>query len=101
MNSSNQRMIQENKTVLPIEVSIENDDTSGEIVITVKDRGIGIDMSINEKLFSKFVTTSDGGTGLGLYVSKSLVEAHGGRIWAYNNDNEHGATFCFTLPSNP
>jgi two-component system, OmpR family, sensor histidine kinase VicK len=101
MNSSNQRMIQENKIILPIEVSMEKDDTSGEIVITVKDRGIGIDMSINEKLFSKFVTTSDGGTGLGLYVSKSLVEAHGGRIWAYNNDNEHGATFCFTLPSNP
>jgi signal transduction histidine kinase len=94
-------MIQENKTVLPIEVSMEMDDTSKEIVITVKDRGIGIDMSINEKLFSKFVTTSDGGTGLGLYVSKSLVEAHGGRIWAYNNDNEHGATFCFTLPLNP
>jgi signal transduction histidine kinase len=57
------------------------DDTSKEIVITVKDREIGIDMSINEKLFSKFVTTSDGRTGLGLYVSKSLVEAHGGRIW--------------------
>jgi signal transduction histidine kinase len=100
LNSSNQRMIQENKTVLPIEVSMEMDDTSKEIVITVKDRGIGIDMGINEKLFSKFVTTSDGGTGLGLYVSKSLVEAHGGRIWAYNNDNDHGATFCFTLPLN-
>ena len=88
-------MIQENKTVLPIEVSMEMDGTSKEIVITVKD------MSINEKLFSKFVTTSDVGTGLGLYVSKSLVEAHDGRIWAYNNDNEHGATFCFTLPLNP
>jgi two-component system, OmpR family, sensor histidine kinase VicK len=98
LNSSNQRLIQENKTIFPIEVSMETDDTSKEIVITVKDRGIGIDMSINEKLFSKFVTTSDGGTGLGLYVSKSLVEAHGGKIWAYNNDKDHGATFCFTLP---
>ena len=39
-----------------------------------------------------------GGTGLGLYVSKSLIEAHGGRIWAYNNTDEQGATFCFTLP---
>jgi signal transduction histidine kinase len=93
-------LIQENKTIFPIEVSMETDDTSKEIVITVKDRGIGIDMSINEKLFSKFVTTSDGGTGLGLYVSKSLVEAHGGKIWAYNNDKDHGATFCFTLPLN-
>ena len=99
LNSSNRRMIKENKTVLPIEVSMEKDEnTSEEIVIMVKDRGIGIDKSINEKLFTKFVTTSDGGTGLGLYVSKSLVEAHGGKIWAYNNDNEQGATFCFTLP---
>ena len=99
LNSSNQRMIQDNKIVLPIEVSMEKDEnTSEEIVIMVKDRGIGIDRSINKKLFTKFVTTSDGGTGLGLYVSKSLVEAHGGKIWAYNNDNEQGATFCFTLP---
>jgi signal transduction histidine kinase len=92
-------MIQDNKIVLPIEVSMEKDEnTSEEIVIMVKDRGIGIDRSINKKLFTKFVTTSDGGTGLGLYVSKSLVEAHGGKIWAFNNDNEQGATFCFTLP---
>jgi two-component system, OmpR family, sensor histidine kinase VicK len=99
LNSSNQRMIQDNKIVLPIEVSMEKDEnTSEEIVIMVKDRGIGIDRSINKKLFTKFVTTSDGGTGLGLYVSKSLVEAHGGKIWAFNNDNEQGATFCFTLP---
>jgi hypothetical protein len=61
-------MIQESKSVLPTEVSIEMDDTSKEIVITVKDRGISIDMSINEKLFP-----SDGGTGLGLYVSKPLL----------------------------
>lgn len=77
---------------------MEKDATSEEIVIMVKDRGIGIDKSINEKLFTKFVTTSDGGTGLGLYVSKNLVEAHGGKIRAYNNDNEQSATFCFTLP---
>lgn len=98
LNSSNQRMIRDNIAVLPIEVSMKSDNTSEEIVIMVNDKGMGIDKSIIEKMFAKFVTTSDGGTGLGLYVSKSLIEAHGGRIWAYNNTDEQGATFCFTLP---
>ncbi len=98
LNSSHQRMIRDNIAVLPIEVSMKRDNTSEEIVIMVNDKGMGIDKSIIEKMFTKFVTTSDGGTGLGLYVSKSLIEAHGGRIWAYNNTDEQGATFCFTLP---
>jgi signal transduction histidine kinase len=98
LNSSHQRMIRDNMAVLPIEVSMKRDNTSEEIVIMVNDKGMGIDKSIIEKMFTKFVTTSDGGTGLGLYVSKSLIEAHGGRIWAYNNTDEQGATFCFTLP---
>jgi signal transduction histidine kinase len=98
LNSSHQRMIRDNIAVLPIEVSMKRDNTSKEIVIMVNDKGMGIDKSIIEKMFTKFVTTSDGGTGLGLYVSKSLIEAHGGRIWAYNNTDEQGATFCFTLP---
>ena len=50
------------------------------------------------KLFSKFVTNSSGGTGIGLFISKSIVEAHGGRIWAENNANGKGATFTFSLP---
>jgi two-component system sensor histidine kinase VicK len=98
LNSSHQRMIRDNIAVLPIEVSMKRDNTSKEIVIMVNDKGMGIDKNIIEKMFTKFVTTSDGGTGLGLYVSKSLIEAHGGRIWAYNNTDEQGATFCFTLP---
>lgn len=98
LNSSHQRMIRDNIAVLPIEVSMKRDNTSEEIVIMVNDKGMGIHKSIIEKMFTKFVTTSDGGTGLGLYVSKSLIEAHGGRIWAYNNTDEQGATFCFTLP---
>jgi two-component system sensor histidine kinase VicK len=77
---------------------MKKDDSSEEITIMVRDGGTGIDKSMNEKLFTKFVTTTDGGTGLGLYVSKNLVEAHGGKIWAYNNSNGRGATFCFTLP---
>jgi signal transduction histidine kinase len=50
------------------------------------------------KLFQKFVTKSEQGTGLGLFISKSIIEAHGGRIWAENNKNGEGAVFYFTLP---
>ena len=69
------------------------------VIISIKDRGIGIDPNIKDKLFSKFVTKSDSGTGLGLYISKGIVEAHGGKIWAENNaDEKGGATFAFSLP---
>jgi signal transduction histidine kinase len=68
------------------------------VQIEVKDTGKGIDPSILPKLFTKFTSTADQGTGLGLYISKNIVEAHGGRIWAENNRNGKGATFAFTLP---
>jgi signal transduction histidine kinase len=68
-----------------------------EVVISIKDRGTGIDPDIQNKLFSKFVTKSDTGSGLGLYISKGIVEAHGGKIWAENNSDGNGATFTFTL----
>lgn len=67
-------------------------------VIQVRDSGIGIDNQVIDKLFSKFVTKSEKGTGLGLFICKNLIEAHGGRIWAKNNINQTGATFSFTLP---
>ena len=69
-----------------------------EVVISVKDRGTGIDPDIQNKLFSIFVTKSETGSGLGLFISKGIVEAHGGRIWAENNaDGKGGATFSFRL----
>lgn len=79
-----------------IYVSAEKKDD--QVVISIKDTGKGIDPEILSRLFSKFVTKSDKGTGLGLFISKSIVQAHGGRIWAENNADGKGATFYFTLP---
>jgi signal transduction histidine kinase len=75
-------------------------------MVSITDTGTGIDSEILPRLFTKFVTKSDmgGGTGLGLFISKSIVEAHGGKMWAENNSNvlnigkRRGATFRFTLP---
>jgi two-component system, OmpR family, sensor histidine kinase VicK len=67
-------------------------------IISIKDTGAGIDSEILPKLFSKFASKSFQGTGLGLFISKSIIEAHGGRIWAENNADGKGATFSFTLP---
>ena len=68
-------------------------------VVSVRDRGKGIDSDILPRLFTKFTTKSNQGTGLGLYIAKSIIEAHGGQIWAQNNyDDEKGSTFSFTLP---
>jgi signal transduction histidine kinase len=79
-----------------ISVSIETKDS--QAIVSVKDNGQGIDPSILPKLFTKFATSSSGGIGLGLYISKSIVEAHSGRMWADNNSDGKGATFAFTLP---
>jgi signal transduction histidine kinase len=68
------------------------------VVVHVKDSGKGIDGEIVPRLFTKFATNSETGTGLGLFIAKSIVEAHGGKIWAMNNDGERGATFSFSLP---
>jgi signal transduction histidine kinase len=73
-------------------------DNKKEIIVSISDTGSGINKYIFAKLFSKFATKSYQGTRLGLYISKSIVEAHGGRIWAENNAGGRGATFMFTLP---
>jgi signal transduction histidine kinase len=76
----------------------KNDDDDNFVVISVIDNGTGIDPGILPKIFSKFTTKSDMGIGLGLYISKNIVEAHGGKIWTENNSDGKGATFYFSLP---
>ena len=68
------------------------------IIIDIKDTGTGIPEEIFPMLFRKFTTKSVTGTGLGLYISKNIVEAHGGKIWAANNNDGKGATFSISLP---
>ena len=81
-----------------ISLSVETNE-KGQAVVSVKDTGQGIDPNILPKLFTKFATKSEfGGTGLGLFISKNIIEAHGGKIWAENNTTENGATFYFSLP---
>ncbi|MGN6623196.1 MAG: sensor histidine kinase [Candidatus Nitrosocosmicus sp.] len=86
------------KTKLKSTSNKDRDDVVNEIVFSVKDNGKGIDQEIFPKLFTKFVSNSFQGTGLGLYICKSIVEAHGGKIWAKNNGVEKGATFSFSIP---
>ena len=83
---------------ITITINIDNLDNN-ELIISIKDSGSGIDPEILPRLFEKFVTKSDQGTGLGLYISKNIVESHGGRIWAQNNLlDQKGCTFWFTIP---
>jgi signal transduction histidine kinase len=86
-----------NEGSITISVKRKIDDNK-VIVVSVEDTGKGIDPEIMPRLFTKFATKSVTGTGLGLFISKSIVEAHGGRIWAQNNDDRIGATFAFSLP---
>jgi signal transduction histidine kinase len=87
---------------ITISVDLESkreDNYNDNVVISVKDTGHGIDSEMLPNLFTKFATKSEtAGTGLGLFISKSIVEAHGGKIWAQNNPNGRGATFAFSLP---
>jgi signal transduction histidine kinase len=77
----------------------DNNDGSDSVIVRVKDLGQGIDPHIFPRLFTKFVSMSYQGIGLGLFISKGIVEAHGGKIWAENNPEGKGATFTFSLPT--
>jgi signal transduction histidine kinase len=92
-------------TVIVKTKKINNENNNGkELIVSIKDTGTGIESEILPKLFTKFATQSTvtGGTGLGLFISKSIIEMHGGRIWAFNNNEENkedvGSTFNFSLP---
>ncbi len=80
-------------------INIDAEKIDDQAIVSIKDTGIGIDPGIMPRLFEKFASKSYQGTGLGLYICKSIVEAHGGRIWAENNNihSERGATITFTL----
>jgi two-component system, OmpR family, sensor histidine kinase VicK len=80
----------------------KQEDYQEEAIVTVEDTGPGIHPEIFPRLFTKFSSKSFSGTGLGLYISKNVIEAHGGKIWAQNNNDhgKHGATFSFSLPLN-
>jgi signal transduction histidine kinase len=75
----------------------EQDDGRQYAFVIVRDTGSGIHPDILPRLFTKFASKSEHGTGLGLFISKSIIEAHGGRMWGENNPDGRGATFCFTL----
>jgi two-component system sensor histidine kinase VicK len=85
-------------------ISITSEKKDSQIIVSVKDTGTGIHPEIMPRLFSKFATKSQSGTGLGLFISKSIIEAHGGKMWASNNDANQekggggGASFTFNLP---
>jgi signal transduction histidine kinase len=81
-----------------ISVTTAIDPDTNSIIVSVKDDGSGINPHIIPRLFSKFATASERGTGLGLYISKKIIDAHDGKIWAENNKEGKGATFGFTLP---
>jgi signal transduction histidine kinase len=96
------------RIMVSIQVSMnsENDDANfpnynnnkTRVIVSIKDEGTGIDPELMPRLFTKFVSNSESGLGLGLYISKNLIESHGGRIWGENNTNSKGATFSFSLP---
>lgn len=80
-------------------VTITARQEGNQVWVSVKDAGMGISSEIMPRLFSKFsVDKEKGGTGLGLFIAKNIIEAHGGKIWAENNADGKGATFTFTLP---
>jgi len=80
-------------------VSVEKNKNNNSVMVCVKDSGQGIDSTILPRLFTKFASKSYKGTGLGLFISKGIIEAHGGKIWGENNSDGRGANFSFSLPT--
>ncbi len=95
--SNSLQFTREGRIAVDVGLAVE-DEKSKEVIVTVSDTGSGIDRDIVPRLFTRFASKSFQGTGLGLYISKSIIEAHGGRIWAENNPDGKGAHVSFTLP---
>ena len=85
-------------TIKDIDLHDKKKNRTATAIVNIMDTGEGIADQIHSRLFTKFATTSNTGTGLGLFISKYIIEAHGGRIWAENNPDGTGATFSFSLP---
>ena len=81
-----------------VSINIKKNENDSWVTVSIKDTGSGIDPDIMPRLFTKFTSKSFKGTGLGLFICKSIIEAHGGKIWAENNVDGKGATFSITLP---
>jgi signal transduction histidine kinase len=80
------------------ELTIRSQTTQGGLLISVSDTGVGLPTEKPDRIFNAFYTTKPQGTGMGLAISRSIIEAHGGRLWATPN-SASGATFHFTLPA--
>jgi signal transduction histidine kinase len=96
--SNAMKFTQKGTILISTDISSNTNNNRDEVIIRISDTGVGIHPEILPRLFTKFATRSDRGTGLGLFICKGIVEAHGGRIWAENNSDGKGATFSFTLP---
>ena len=81
-------------------ITVTSERKDNQVIVSVKDTGTGIDPEIFPKLFARFASKSFSGTGLGLFISKSIIEEHDGKIWAQNNPDGRGATFSFAIRSN-
>jgi signal transduction histidine kinase len=93
-----QKFTSDGSIVITADKKIDKNGNNKVAIISVCDSGSGVDSEIMPRLFTKFSSKSFSGTGLGLYISKNIIEAHGGTIWAENNKDGKGATFFFTLP---
>jgi len=92
------KFTQEGFIIITTRITNNEKDNSNRVIVIIKDSGTGIDPEILPRLFTKFATKSEQGTGLGLFIAKKITEAHGGRIWAENNSNGRGSTFYVMLP---
>jgi two-component system, OmpR family, sensor histidine kinase VicK len=92
------KFTEEGTITAKIEKRIDKNNQEQIVTVCIKDTGKGVDPTIRDKLFEKFATRSEKGMGLGLYLSRKIIEAHGGKIWAENNTDGKGATFYFSLP---